>query len=189
MDLPGARGADPARMGDGRALRSRQSINELQPLQPALSSLPLIFLPWDVRLISSLISRTSAGFLALVGLVLLFASDEVLPHVVPDVPATASWIGQLIAAGWLGLAVLNWVSRSALLGGIYGRPVVLTNALFYFIGATTLLKVMSAQEHLAVLRWIAGPVAMFAGVYGWLLFRGPIRTDFARARGAFSESA
>ncbi len=143
----------------------------------------------DVRLIASLISRTSAGFLALVGLMLLFAADEVLPRVAPNIPATASWIGQLIAAGWLGLAVLNWTSRFALLGGIYGRPIVLTNALFYFIGATTLLKSMSAQEHMAVLWWIAGPVTMFAGVYGWLLFRGPIGNDFARARGGASAGA
>lgn len=141
-------------------------------------------LPTEVHVISSLISRTSAAFLALMGLVLLFAPDEILPRLVPTFPATASWMGQLIAAGWLGLAVLNWVSRSALLGGIYGRPVVLANAVFYFIGATTLLKLLSAQAHLGVLWVVAAPLAIFAAVYGWLLFRGPVGNDFDRTRGA-----
>ncbi|MEO8224275.1 MAG: hypothetical protein ABI661_05675 [Gammaproteobacteria bacterium] len=140
-------------------------------------------------MISSLISRTSAGFLAIGGLVLLFAPDELLPRALPAFPVTVSWMGQLVAAGWLGLAVLNWVSRSTVLGGIYGRPVVLANAWFYFIGATTLLRVMFAHEHLMMLGWIAVPVAVFAGVYAWLLFRGPIGGDFARALGAVSPSA
>ena len=98
-------------------------------------------------------------------------------------------IASLISAGWLGLAVLNWVSRSVLLGGIYGRPIVLTTWLFYFIGATTLLKVMSTHERMAGLLWIAVPVTMFACVYGWLLFRDPIGSDFTHAPRASSASA
>ncbi len=134
-------------------------------------------------MISSLISRSSAGFLALGGLLLLFAPDEILPRVVPDFPASASWLGQLIAAGWLALAILNWASRSSLLGGIYGRPVVLANALFYFIGATTLSRIVPAHPQTVALYVIAVPIVLFAALYAWLLFRGPIGSDFARARG------
>ncbi|MEP6473071.1 MAG: hypothetical protein ABJC74_05080 [Gemmatimonadota bacterium] len=134
-------------------------------------------------MISSLISRISSAFLALGGLLLLFGPDEILPRVVPGFPASASWLGQLIAAGWLALAVLNWVSRASLLGGIYGRPVVLANALFYFIGATTLSRVVSANPQVLALWVITVPIMLLAGVYAWLLFRGPIGRDFARARG------
>lgn len=81
------------------------------------------------------------------------------------------------------------MSRSVLLGGIYGRPIVLTTWLFYFIGATTLLKVMSPHECMAGLLWIAVPVTMFACVYGWLLFRDPIGSDFTHAPRASSASA
>ncbi len=140
-------------------------------------------------MISSLISRLSAGFLALGGLVLLFAPDAILPRAVAAFPATATWIGQLIAAGWLALAALNWMSRSTLLGGIYGRPVVMANALFYFIGATTLVRVVLGPPHLVLLWWIAVPVAAFAGVYAWLLFRGPIGRDLGSARTGTSTSA
>lgn len=122
--------------------------------------------------------------LALGGLVLLFAPDELLPRAIPAFPAAASWIGQLIAAGWLGLAALNWTSRSTLLGGIYGRPVVLANAAFYFIGATTLVRVMLSDAHPLLLAWVAVPIALFAGVYAWLLFRGPLDSDVAHTRGA-----
>jgi hypothetical protein len=120
-------------------------------------------------LISTLISRASAVFLALCGLALLFAADAILPHLIPGFSPTGAWLGQLVAAGWLAVALLNWASQPGLLGGIYGRQVVLTNAALHFITATVLIKVVI-------------PTALFAGIYGWLLFRGPFERDFERAR-------
>ncbi|HEU0076918.1 MAG TPA: hypothetical protein VFQ76_04665, partial [Longimicrobiaceae bacterium] len=89
---------------------------------------------------STQVSRASAGLLLAGGLALLFAPDVVLPRLVPGFPAGGVWLGQLLAAAWLALAALNWLSRAALLGGIYGRPVVLCNAAFYFIAALVLLR-------------------------------------------------
>ena len=124
-------------------------------------------------MISTQISRASAGFLLIGGLALLFASDEILPRIVPAFPAAGSWIGQLVGAGWLALAALNWLSRSTLLGGIYGRPLLLANLSLYFISATVLLKVSTGGDAAAGLWFVAFAVALFAGVYGVLLFRGP----------------
>ena len=112
------------------------------------------------------------------GLALLFASDAILPRLVPDFPAAAVWLGQLLAAALLALAALNWLSQSALLGGIYGRPVVLANAAFYFIAATVLVKVITRHDASTALRLVFLLVVLFAAMYGWLLFRGPIDSDF-----------
>jgi hypothetical protein len=84
-------------------------------------------------MISSLVSRASAAILLLGGVTLLFAPDVVLPALVPAFPPAAMWLGQLLAAAWLGVAALNWLQRGALLGGIYGRSVVLANVALYFI--------------------------------------------------------
>ena len=112
------------------------------------------------------------------GLALLFASDVILPRLIPVLPAEAAWLGQLLAAAWLALAALNWLSQSALLGGIYGRPVVATNAVLYFIMAMVLLKIIARRDAPAALWLIVVPVVLFAGIYGWLLYRGPIERDF-----------
>ena len=133
-------------------------------------------------MISTLISRASAVFLALGGLALLFAADAILPHLVPGFPAASAWLGQLVAAGWLAIALLNWASQPGLLGGIYGRPVVLTNAALYFITATGLIKVVIRPGAPVALWLLVVPAALFAGIYAWLLFRGPFESDFERAR-------
>ena len=132
----------------------------------------------DLSLISTLITRASAGFLSLAGLVLLFASDAILPRLIAGFPPASAWLGQLLAAAWLGVAFLNWASQPALLGGIYGRPVVLTNAVLYFIATTVLLKIVVRRDAPAVLWLVTVPIALLAAIYVWLLFRGPFERDF-----------
>ncbi len=120
------------------------------------------------------ISKVSALVLFVGGAILLFASDVILPHAAPDLPPSATWIGELIAAGWLAVAALNWLSRHAVLGGIYGRPVVITNLVLYFVTGTVLLRV-SFEGPGTVLHWAAALLTLaLAAVYGWLLVRGPI---------------
>lgn len=117
--------------------------------------------------------------LLLGGLALLFASDVILPRLIPAFPAGGAWLGQLLAAAWFALAALNWLSRSVLLGGIYGRPVVLANAVLYFVAATVLLKMVTRREAPVALWLLVVPIVVFfAGTYGWLLFRGPLQRDF-----------
>lgn len=134
-------------------------------------------------MISSLISRTSAALLAASGLLLLFAPDLILARLIPSYPPTAAWLAQLLAAAWLGLASLNWISRGALLGGIYGRAVVAANAVTYFIGATSLLKAAIRPGQPASLWLLAAPLILFAALYGWLLLRGPFERDVAISTG------
>lgn len=114
-----------------------------------------------------LIASISAIISGASGVVLLFAADMALPALTGQ-PSGAVWLAQLAGAAWLGMAALNWLSRGATLGGIYGRPVVIANVAAWFITSTVLLKAPFG----------AGPVAAlvpgaFAALYGALLLRGP----------------
>lgn len=135
-------------------------------------------------MISSLISRSSAGVFALGGLAMLFAPDLVLSALLPGFPVSGLWLGQLLGAAWLGLAWMNWVNRSALLGGIYARAVVGANAVCYFVGASSVLKAITQGAQPAALWTVEGLMLVFALVYGWLLLRGPIERDFAASAAA-----
>ncbi len=126
---------------------------------------------------STLISRASASLLLVGGLGLLFAPDVILPRLITGYPEAGLWLGQLLGAAWLALAELNWLSRTSLLGGIYGRSVVLPNAAFYFIATMVLIKAVSAHSMPAWLWIVVIPTALMAGVYSWLLFRGPMARD------------
>ncbi len=118
---------------------------------------------------SGLISRVNAIVLALAGVAMLFAPDAVLLQIVDGFPPAAFWLGQLLGAAWLGMAALSWLGRDAVLGGIYGRPVVMANFALHFISAMTLLR--------AGLIVLAIPAVLLAIVYGLLLFRGPLPGD------------
>jgi hypothetical protein len=131
---------------------------------------------------SGLICRASALLLLAAGFALLFAADGVLPGLSAAAPGAASWPGQLLGSAWVGLGVLNWWNRSALLGGIYGRPFVAANFAFYVATALVLLRGASRAASPAGL-WPAGAVAaLLAAGYGVLLFRGPLERD-RRAHG------
>jgi hypothetical protein len=129
---------------------------------------------------SSLVSRLSALVLAIEGGTLLFAPDAVLPRLISPFPTSGIWIGQWLAAAWLGMAVLNWHSRGLVLGGIYGRPVVLANFATYFLTASSSLQLLG-QEGLP--KWFKGVVVVnciLAALYSWLLLKGPFAADFER---------
>ena len=129
------------------------------------------------------LARASASILAAGGVALLFASDAILPRVVPGFPVAGAWLGQLVGAGWLAVAALDWLGQSALLGGIYGRPQVMANLVLHFVGATSLLRVALRGDAPAAL-WVWLVVSsVLAAVYGWLLMRGPLERDLQAQRG------
>jgi hypothetical protein len=119
-------------------------------------------------------------------LLLLFASDVVLPRLVTGFPVSGAWVGQILAGALLALGWLNQLHQRALLGGIYGRPVVLANATFYLIAAIELVKV-ALRERGGAAVVLAVVVATFACVYGWLLLRGPFERDFKASRESLGE--
>ena len=110
----------------------------------------------------------STAVLGACGVTALFA-PEVLLGAINMANVTPHWPVQLLAAAWLALAMFNWMTRGFTMGGIYGRPVVMTNFTFYFIAALTSLRPMLAGGR-------PGPIlvvvvcGIFAVAYGLLLF-------------------
>jgi hypothetical protein len=123
--------------------------------------------------ISSTITRVNALLLLLAGVVLLFASDRVLPNLVTGYPTSGIWLGQVLGAACLGFAALNWLQRNAVIGGIYGRPVVFANLVFYFVSAMSLLRLAVNTSRPVAVWWIAILFVLLAAIYAVLLMRGP----------------
>lgn len=120
--------------------------------------------------VSSALSRVSAIYLGLLGLAFLFASDELLPRLIPGFPANAAWFGQLLAAAWLGAAAVNWNGRANLLGGIYGRPQVTLNLMIFMVGALSMLR--ASAPPLAL--WsLTVPMSVLGLAYAAVFLRGP----------------
>jgi hypothetical protein len=130
---------------------------------------------------STAITTLSACVLGAGGVALLFASDALLPRLVPGTPASATVLGQLVAAGWLALAWLDWSQRRLLIGGIYGRPMVLANFALYMVSAFSVARPAMAAGAPPALWLLTFLFAVLALVYAALLIGGPFGTDDAAA--------
>ncbi len=120
--------------------------------------------------VSSALSRISALYLGLVGFAFLFASDDLLPRLIPGFPKDAAWFGQLLAAAWLGAAAVNWNGRGNLLGGIYGRPQVTLNLMIFLVGALSMLR---ASAPPLALWGLTVPMSVLGLAYAAVFLRGP----------------
>jgi hypothetical protein len=110
----------------------------------------------------------STAVLGASGIVALFA-PEVFLGAISMAQLVPHWPVQLFAAALLALAMFNWMTRGFAMGGIYGRPVVMTNFTFYFVAALTSLRPLLAGGRPGVILVVA-VCGIFAVAYGLLLF-------------------
>ena len=109
---------------------------------------------------------TAAALLqALFGAACLF-----LPASLGGDSISAGPVIQLLGAALLGFAALNWLSRGAPLGGIYGRPVVLANFANAAIGTLLLGKAAWGQPGSLPIWTMLIPYALGALAFGHRLF-------------------
>lgn len=80
---------------------------------------------------------------------------------------------QLFGGTLMAFAVLNWIGRRAILGGIYGRPIVVAN---FALGMITAGTLMAATLSGRMSRWGWALVCIFmlqAVGFFWLMRRPP----------------
>ncbi len=119
-----------------------------------------------------LLMVATAAFQGALGLTLLFMPEMAL-RLIASGPEGA-FFTQLLGAALLGFAALNWISRDAVLGGIYGRAVVVGNMTFFLSSLLAALNHTLDQPQTwalwAALVLLAIPTAGFAAL---LLGSGP----------------
>src|SRR6201985_830012 len=91
---------------------------------------------------TKLIMTLSAVFLAVIGISLTFLPAEIggITGIAPD--KTFTVILQLLGALYFSFAMLNWMAKGTLIGGIYGKPVSIANLTHFVIGALALTKLL-----------------------------------------------
>jgi hypothetical protein len=115
----------------------------------------------------------SAVLLGVLGIGITFLPQELLAHVGVSPAGSVVLLVQLLGALYLGAAMLNWMNRGALLGGIYGRPVCMANFGNFAIGALALLKGLIAAPISPEVLVAAALYSTFAVWFGIVLFTHP----------------
>jgi hypothetical protein len=83
---------------------------------------------------------SSALLLGAVGIAASFLPQEILTGLGIAPTGALPLLVQILGALLLGFAMLNWLAKDTVIGGVYGRPVTVANLAHFAIGALALLK-------------------------------------------------
>jgi hypothetical protein len=123
---------------------------------------------------TKLLMQTSASAMFLAGLVLTFAPQELLLRIQGISQPVTVLLLQVAGALYLGFAVLNWMAKDNLIGGIYSRPVALGNFLHFFMVAMAIIKALTAGTRGTGVIGAVLVYAVFAVWFGFVVFGSPI---------------
>ena len=94
-------------------------------------------------LVTRLVSIASVLY-GITGLLLLFFSNEMGNRL--GMPEGAEIAVSMWGAGLLGFSIMSWTARTSILGGIYGRAVVIGSQMHSTVGFLMLLKTFRAED-------------------------------------------
>jgi hypothetical protein len=122
-----------------------------------------------------ILMAASAIVMGVAGAAGLFLPDEILAAI--NAPGTGIFpvLVQLHAALLLGFAMINWMAKDSLIGGIYNRPVAVGNSAHFLIGAITLVKLVIGGMREPALIAATVIYVVFALGFGMLMFGSPVK--------------
>ena len=125
---------------------------------------------------TKLLMISSALLMGVIGVLLQFIPHEVLNYFGVDAGGVNALVLQITGALYLGFAMMNWMAKTVLIGGIYARPLAIGNFVHLAVGALALLKYAFAAPGLSVIWILAIIYALLAVFFGIVFFSHPLKT-------------
>lgn len=119
----------------------------------------------------------SAVVMAIAGILASFIPHEILNYIGVNSTGIAPLIIQITGALYLGFAVMNWMAKGILIGGIYARPLAMGNFMHYVVSALALIKGLRTNPHLTSVWTLCAIYLIFAILFGLILFRHPVKSE------------
>ena len=119
---------------------------------------------------------SSSILLAIIGILLTFIPDELITNlgIIPNPVVTI--VFQLLGALYLGFAMVNWMAKGALIGGIYNKPVAVGNFMHFAVGAFALIKVVfTLNTHNVFVISLTVIYIIFAFLFGYVFRMNPLK--------------
>ncbi len=117
----------------------------------------------------------NAIILALIGISLIFLPKEILDYFELSASDTLELLMQITGSLYFAFAMLNWMSKGSIIGGIYGRPIAIANLTHFVIAGLSLIKGIMANPGLSYVIWlIAILYSIFAILFGIVAFKHPV---------------
>jgi len=108
------------------------------------------------------------------GIAFTFLPGEILNYTDMKANGPLLLLLQILGALYFAFAMLNWMTKTSIIGGIYNKPIAVANFTHFFIGAMALIKGMISNPALPIGIWaIAIVYAIFAILFGLIFLRNP----------------
>lgn len=131
-----------------------------------------------MRMNTTFIMTASAVLLALIGLFLTFLPNELILYTGIGNSKPLQLILQLLGALYFGFALLNWMAKGSIIGGIYNRPIALANFTHFLIGGLAVVKALLKDTTLPYTIWVLAFIySTFAILFWLILYRQPTNTQ------------
>jgi hypothetical protein len=114
----------------------------------------------------------SAVCMALLGVVTSLLPRELLSWAGSSPVGLPVLLIQVTGGLYFGFAILNWMARGVLIGGIYSRPLAMGNFMHFAVVSIVLIKTLVANFSAFVLAG-AIPYSLFALWFGMVVFTHP----------------
>ena len=124
---------------------------------------------------TKLVMTLSSAVLGLAGIALTFFPAEIIVGLAISPSKILEFLLQIIGARYFGFAMLNWMTKASLIGGIYNRPIAIANLTHFVIVALALVKGVFSMPNLPTIILATAIVySVFAVLFGIILFRHPV---------------
>lgn len=128
---------------------------------------------------TKLLMTLSGFFMAASGITLSFFPHEILQFADQPSSPVMDLMLQVMGALYLGFAMLNWMAKGNLIGGIYSRPLAIGNFTHFLVAGLALLKAASAIGSSPYVWALAIIYAGFALSFGFVTFTHPAKVKAA----------
>lgn len=116
----------------------------------------------------------SALVLFIAGAAASFAPHEILTYLGASAEGVLPVLVQLHGAMLLGFAMMNWMAKDSLIGGIYNRPLAIGNLVHFLAGGLAVVKYVLAGNAPLFAMIAAAVYTVFAIAFARILFRSPV---------------
>ena len=116
----------------------------------------------------------SSIILGVFGLSLIFGAEEISNIIVASDNQVILLVFQILGATYFGFAMLNWMTKHNLIGGIYSKPLVIGNLVHFLVGSFALVKIVMHLENNIEIMW--GLTIIYVGLtlcFGYVLMTDP----------------
>jgi len=127
---------------------------------------------------TKILMTTSAILLGVMGIIFSFFPDDIIAYLNNDANLISILFLQILSSLYLGFAIMNWMAKGSIIGGIYNKPIAIGNMMHFGVGAIAMLKVIfKIQAHTEIIISLTVIYSMLALSFAYVFMNNPSKLE------------